>query len=92
MNYIIDNVLNNLMECATHYYREGVLYIELDADNFMVNISYNDSEGLDECDVWTNGRKFDLTDIQEDKIRVKAMHLHQDELEKIAEFGIDITN
>ena len=92
MNYIIDTVLNNLMECATHYFREGVLYLELDSDNFMVNVSYDDNNGLDDCDIFMNGRKFDLTDLQEEKIRIKAMHLHSDELENIEENGTNILN
>ena len=89
-HYILDSVLFNLIESTTHYFRDEVLYLELDSDNFMVNVSYNAHDGLDDCDVWLNGEQYDLTDLQEEKIRIKAMHLHSDELEDIENKGTNI--
>ena len=90
-NLIIDNVLNNLMECTTHSYRDGVLYLDLDADNFMVDVSMDAKEKL-HCAVWGASRQFDLTDQQLDRIYVKVKHLLQDELDAIAESGESILN
>jgi hypothetical protein len=91
-NYIINEVLNPLLDGCKPVFRDNTLYLELDNNKFWVNISYNDKKGLDDCDVWRDGVKFDLTDLQEEKIRIKAMHLHDDELKNIKENGIDINN
>lgn len=90
-HYISDDVLYNLIECTNHSYRDGVLYLDLDADTFMVDINMNTDEKL-HCAVWGSSILFDLTDAQKDKIYVKVQHLLQDELEKIEESGINILN
>jgi hypothetical protein len=90
-NYIIDNVLNNLMECCTHSYRDNTLYLELDDYNYLVDVNYNIHDGF-VCNVHGKDRRFDLTDKQQDKIYIKVTHLLQDELDAIKEHGINTIN
>ena len=90
-HYISDPVLYNLIECTTHSYRDGVLYLDLDADTFMVDVNMNAEEKL-HCAVWGASVQFDLTEDQLNRIGVKVKHLLQDELEKIEESGESILN
>jgi hypothetical protein len=90
-NYIINEILNPLMEGCKHSFREGVLYLDLDNDVYMINVSL-DNNGIFECAVHGAEHEFDLTDKQKDFIYLKVLRLYDDEEKAIKEFGTDINN
>jgi hypothetical protein len=90
-NYIINEVLNPLLDGCTHSFREGTMYLDLDDDIYMLDISL-DNNGVFECAVWGVAHEFDLTERQKDFIYLKVLRLYDDEEKAIKENGIDINN
>lgn len=89
MNYMIDPVLDNLLECCTHTFREGVLYLELDDYNYLVDVNVSSNDDFT-CFIWGYDRLFTFTDAQKDTIYLKVINLLEEEEESLKENGNNI--
>jgi hypothetical protein len=90
-NFIIDEILNPLLDACKNSFRDGTLYLDLDDDVYMLDISL-DNNGIFDCAVWGAAKEFDLTERQKDFIYLKVLHLHDEEVKSIEENGININN
>ncbi len=89
--YIIDEVLTPLLDGCKTSFRDGTLYLDLDDDIYMLDISL-DNNGIFDCAVWGASKEFDLTKRQKDFIYLKVLHAYDDEVKKIKENGESILN
>jgi hypothetical protein len=91
IHYILDSDLSSLLEGCKQSFRDGLLFLDFDSDDFIANISI-DNNGVFECSVFGTSEQFDLTERQKDFIYLKVLRLYDDEEKAIKENGIDINN